>query len=85
MNEKAEILVCTRIVKGRVPELLSVRERCTVCGAKVWRATSSPEGKRIVCVPCAIEIFKKEEEIVVAPPSEAQLREIRARKARGKN
>ena len=84
-EDKTQWLICLRVIGNKVPTLLSSRDRCTRCGEAVWRAASSPDNK-ILCVQCAVKIMEHEAEtITVMPPSQRQLRDIFAKRARERN
>lgn len=70
-------LICLRVIPGRGPAALSRQEACAKCGEKVWRAYSSPDYLRALCVQCIAEIDPKEE-IELMPPTERQRAEIEA-------
>jgi hypothetical protein len=75
MSDLDSILVCYRIADHPVPGLRrSTIARCTRCGAKVWRAVSSPPVATVVCMPCFLETYQAGD--VIEPPTQEQWGEI---------
>jgi len=52
-------LACFRTADVAVSRVPSMKARCDGCGAQIWIALSSPhDGRRVICLQCAIEEIK---------------------------
>jgi len=71
-----DLLICLPIVSACLPHLLSVPDKCSLCGQAVWRALSSPNKVQAICVECAQRAIAQEGEIVVMPPTAKQINEV---------
>ena len=81
-------LVCLRVEDLPVAVPGSTKKRCSVCGQPVWVSAASLKlGKQkhaaLLCMPCAVEKAATDDEVVVQPPTEEQIKEIKDAIERG--
>jgi uncharacterized membrane protein len=71
-------LVCLLVAERPCPHTLSRKDACSVCGAAVWRALSSPAEAEAeaICGGCLPQELRKEMEITLAPPTPEQLVDV---------
>jgi ribosomal protein S27E len=82
--DKDAILICHRVTDMPIPSAPSEIKLCTGCLERVWVAYSSPKA-RAVCMSCAAKLMADDPgPHTIAPPTEAQMVDIRPWLKRGR-
>jgi ribosomal protein S27AE len=71
------VMFCQRVADWD-PNLQSVVDKCSTCGAAIWVALSSPRRvDRLICMQCGVAEFKGDPDVKVEPITKRQLADIR--------